>query len=93
MSNGYVVPRLQRFMVVLGIVLTALISASLFTACSRNERAADGVVAIPILLREGGNDAQTIMYRELVAMFEERYAGRYTLDVEWVPGMAQELRT
>ena len=90
MATHHATPRLRGF--VFGIVSAAL-TVTAFAACSRDQSAAEEAAAIPILLRGGGNDSLTAMYRELMELFEERYAGRYTLDVEWVPGMAQELRT
>ena len=92
MLKSHTAPRFREFVFVFGIVLAA--PAAVYSAgFGEDKNIEEEAVAVPILLRGGGNDALTAMYRELAEMFEEKYAGRYTLDVEWVPGMAQELRT
>lgn len=78
---------------IFGFVLVLLVFASpAFAGGSQSRDRDSGVVKVPIMLRDGGNDANTQMWRELIEIYNRTFAGTYELEVEWVPGMAAELR-
>jgi raffinose/stachyose/melibiose transport system substrate-binding protein len=54
--------------------------------------AANGPVTLTVIEREGGNDANTLLQQEIDKRFTEKYKGRIELKIEYVPGMALELR-
>lgn len=83
--------KVMRLTVALLAFVLAWSNVSIF-AGGRSERQIDDVIRVPILLRDGGNDANTEMYRELIEIYNRRFEGRYVLDIEWVPGMAAERR-
>lgn len=80
---------MKHLKIILSLILITMISVAGFAA-----GAADGseIVTIPLLQREGGSDANTVVTNAINAMFEEKYAGKYVLEIERVPGMAEELR-
>ena len=82
----------NRAAVTLIAALAALLAAPTAFASAEGETAAEEEIKIPMLFREGGNDANTVMYRGFIDAFNEKYDGRYELDIEWVPGMAVEIR-
>ena len=45
-----------------------------------------GPIVLPMLEREGGNDANTLMRQEIDERFSEKYKGRIELKIEYVPG-------
>jgi raffinose/stachyose/melibiose transport system substrate-binding protein len=51
-----------------------------------------GPVVLPMLEREGGNDANTLTRQEIDKRFSEKYKGKIQLKIEYVPGMAVEYR-
>ena len=65
---------------------------SVMAAGGREQVAHPDAIRIPVLFRDGGGDAATVMWREVIDRFHEEYAGVYQLDIEWVPGMAEEIR-
>ena len=82
----------NRAAVTLIATLAALLATLPAFASAEGEAAAAEELNIPMLFREGGNDANTVMYRGFIEAFNEKYDGRYELDIEWVPGMAIEMR-
>jgi raffinose/stachyose/melibiose transport system substrate-binding protein len=54
--------------------------------------ATKGPVILPMIEREGGNDANTLMRQEIDKRFAEKYKGKIELKIEYVPGMAIEYR-
>lgn len=74
------------------VVAAGALLAALPAAAGAADEAAAEELRIPMLFREGGNDANTVMYRDFIDRFNEKYDGRYELDIEWVPGMAVEIR-
>jgi raffinose/stachyose/melibiose transport system substrate-binding protein len=51
-----------------------------------------GVTRISILATNAGNDANTEQTRYRIEKFNEAYKGRYEAAVEWIPGMAEDIR-
>jgi raffinose/stachyose/melibiose transport system substrate-binding protein len=51
-----------------------------------------GPVILPMLEREGGNDANTRYTNEVDRRFTEKFKGKYELKIEKIPGMAEEQR-
>jgi raffinose/stachyose/melibiose transport system substrate-binding protein len=51
-----------------------------------------GPVKISILATNAGNDANTEQTRYRIQKFNEFYAGQYEAVVEWIPGMAEDIR-
>lgn len=49
-------------------------------------------VVLPMLFRNAGNDSGTKLRQKLINDFNEKYKGKYEIKVEWVPGLAAELR-
>ena len=84
--------RKDRAAVTLIAALAALLAALPAFGGAEGETAAAEEIKIPMLFREGGNDANTVMYRGFIDGFNEQYDGQYELDIEWVPGMAEEIR-
>ena len=85
--------RIDRAAVTLIAALAALLAAfPAFAGADGEASAAAEEIKIPMLFREGGNDANTVLYRGFIDGFNEKYDGRYELDIEWVPGMAVEIR-
>ncbi len=58
------------------------------------EDTAEPTEAIPvtIMATDGGNDSNTEFLKWAIAKYDEAYAGQYYMDVEWVPGVAEDLR-
>ena len=57
------------------------------------ETVQDGeVIQIPLLMGSAGNDANTIVKEFQVKSFNEKYAGQYEAVVEWLPGVAEDIR-
>ncbi|MDR2403980.1 MAG: extracellular solute-binding protein [Spirochaetaceae bacterium] len=51
-----------------------------------------GVTKISILATNAGNDANTEQTRYRIEKFNEAYKGKYEAVVEWIPGMAEDIR-
>lgn len=51
-----------------------------------------GPVILPMIERQGGNDANTLLRQEIDKRFSEKYKGKIELKIEYVPGMAAEYR-
>jgi raffinose/stachyose/melibiose transport system substrate-binding protein len=66
---------------------------SLFAGGGRqSSTSGSGVTQIKYLALNAGNDANYERTRFRVQKFNEVYAGRYQAVVEWIPGMAEDLR-
>ena len=62
------------------------------TAEAADSTAAGGVVEIPMLMRNAGNDASTAVQEFLVENFNKKFDGQYKIVVEWLPGVAEDIR-
>ncbi|MGI5957803.1 MAG: ABC transporter substrate-binding protein [Massiliimalia sp.] len=51
-----------------------------------------GVVQIPLLMTNAGNDSQSKLNQWIVDQFNAEYEGKYEAVVEWLPGMAEDIR-
>ncbi|MCL2034378.1 MAG: extracellular solute-binding protein [Oscillospiraceae bacterium] len=52
-----------------------------------------GVVKVPIMMRNAGNDSQAVINEFMVENYNKLYEGQYELEVEWLPGVAEDYRT
>ena len=73
------------------VLLAFLLVLPVFGA-GTGEKSSSGPVVLPMLMREGGNDANTVLNTEIVKRFTEKYKGIYELKIEYIPGMAVEYR-
>jgi raffinose/stachyose/melibiose transport system substrate-binding protein len=77
-------------------ILTALLALgfSLIFAGGGRQQSSSGsaVTKISILATNAGNDANTEQTRYRIAKFNEAYKGKYEAVVEWIPGMAEDIR-
>ncbi len=78
--------------IVITLLLAMLLASPVFSRGAREAAAEKGPVVLPMLFREGGNDANTRMNKEIIKRFSEKYEGIYEVKIEWVPGMAEEYR-
>jgi len=75
------------------LAITALLLALVLPAFAGGKaEAAKGPVILPVMEREGGNDANTLLQQEIDKRFTEKYKGKIELKIEYVPGMAAEYR-
>lgn len=70
-------------------------SESSETANSEPEPAAASgeAVKVSMLSTNGGNDSNTELVKYRIEEFNKKYAGQYELEVEWIPGVAEDIRT
>lgn len=61
---------------------------------STESTAATGeAVKVSILATNGGNDSNTELTKFQVEEFNKKFAGQYEIEVEWIPGVAEDIRT
>ena len=53
----------------------------------------EGEVEIPLLMNNGGNDTQSVLNQWIVDEFNKEYEGQYEAVVEWIPGVAEDIRS
>jgi raffinose/stachyose/melibiose transport system substrate-binding protein len=63
-----------------------------FAGGQRSQTSGSGVTKITILATNAGNDANTEQTRYRIEKFNEAYRGKYEAVVEWIPGMAEDIR-
>lgn len=61
---------------------------------SKEEGAATGeVTKVSMLATNGGNDSNTENLKFNISKFDEKYEGQYQMEIEWIPGVAEDIRS
>ena len=81
--------RLKKLMVVFTLFC---VFAPLLFASGGDEAAAEGPIELPFLLSKSGNDPAYLLNKYYVDTFNEEFAGKYNIVVEWMPGLAEDYR-
>jgi len=78
--------------IVLIALLMVLGTVFVFAGGGQSKASSSGVVQFKYLATNSGNDANTEQTRYIIQKFNEAYAGKYEAVVEWIPGMAEDIR-
>ena len=78
--------------IVLVCLLLLMAGALVFAGGGQSKTSASGAVKFRHLATNSGNDANTEQTRYMIQKFNEAYAGKYEVEVEWIPGMAEDIR-
>lgn len=62
-------------------------------AASSEPAASGEAVKVSMLATNGGNDSNTELVKYRVEAFNQKFVGQYELEVEWIPGVAEDIRT
>ena len=81
--------RLKKVTLTLGLALAIM---PLVFAAGGDEGAADGPIELPVLMRNAGNDSGTMINQFFVDNFNKEFEGQYKIVVEWMPGLAVDIR-
>jgi raffinose/stachyose/melibiose transport system substrate-binding protein len=90
-NNFFKGKQMKRFSIVM-VSLTLILNISAAFAAGGGQQGAGGAVKFSYMATNAGNDANTEQTRYQIEKFNEAYAGRYEAVVEWVPGMAEDIR-
>ena len=81
------------------VILLAAVMAIAAVGCGLNGTSASNsnekkeVVEVPLLMNNGGNDTQSVLNQWIVDEFNKQYADQYKLTIEWIPGVADDIRS
>jgi raffinose/stachyose/melibiose transport system substrate-binding protein len=81
---------MQRSLVLISAAF--ILGAALVFAGGGGQQSASGAVRFSVLATNAGNDANTEQTRYRIEKFNEAYKGKYEAVVEWIPGMAEDIR-
>ena len=73
-------------------LLALFVVTGLAFAGGGDEAAAEGPVELPFLMRDAGNDSGTLINKYFVETFNAEFEGDYQIVVEWMPGLAEDIR-
>ena len=73
----------------LALILTV---SPIFAGGNQAKKSTSGVTQIKYISTNAGNDANTEQTRYYVEKFNEANKGQYEMVVEWIPGMAEDIR-
>ena len=76
-------------------ILLSIVLMLSFVSCTQQDTGAlskNEIVEIPILARNAGNDSGTVVLKHMIEGFDKEFEGKYKLKVEWLPGVAEDIR-
>jgi raffinose/stachyose/melibiose transport system substrate-binding protein len=84
------IQRWKKVLLVAAAVFT--VSAFAFASGESESTAAEGPVELPFLMRNAGNDSGTLINKFYIENFDKEFEGKYKIVVEWMPGLAEDIR-
>ena len=81
---------MKRF--ILLCLIAAMVIPVVFAGGGQQAKSSSGATQFKFLATSSGNDANTEQTRYRIQKFNETYAGKYEAVVEWIPGMAEDIR-